>query len=75
MGLHTSDPISGDFSVGISGHFIENGELTFPVQGITMAGNIWQLLNSIEVIGDDITFYGSIGAPTIFFSEVTFSGD
>lgn len=75
MGLHTADPISGDFSVGISGQYIKDGELSFPLQGMTMAGNIWQLMNSIVAVGNDLKFYGSIGAPTIVFSEVTFGGE
>ncbi len=75
MGLHTADPVSGDFSVGISGRYIQDGELSFSLQGITMAGNIWQLMNSIIALGNDLKFYGSIGAPTIVFSEVTFGGE
>ncbi|HCJ67638.1 MAG TPA: TldD/PmbA family protein [Elusimicrobia bacterium] len=75
MGLHTADPVSGDFSVGISGRYIKDGELSFPLQGMTMAGNIWQLMNSIIALGNDLKFYGSIGAPTIVFSEVTFGGE
>jgi len=74
IGLHTADPVSGDFSVGISGQYIKDGELNFPLQGMTMAGNIWQLMNSIVAVGNDLKFYGSIGAPTIVFSEVTFGG-
>lgn len=75
MGLHTADPVSGDFSVGISGRYIKDGELSFSLQGMTMAGNIWQLMNSIVALGSDLKFYGSIGAPTIVFSEVTFGGE
>jgi len=75
MGLHTADPVSGDFSVGISGRYIQDGELSFPLQGMTIAGNIWQLMNSIVAVGSDLKFYGSIGTPTIVFSEATFGGE
>ncbi len=75
MGLHTADPVSGDFSVGISGRYIKDGELGFSLQGMTMAGNIWRLMNSIVAVGNDPKFYSSIGAPTIVFSEVTFGGE
>src|SRR3990172_6393332 len=41
MGVHTANPISGDFSIGIAGHWIENGKFSFPVRGVVMAGNIF----------------------------------
>lgn len=74
MGMHTADPITGDFSVGVSGLWIENGALTFPVQGVAMAGNILDLLQNIEVVGDDLKFYGNVGSPTIKIKEIMISG-
>ena len=74
MGMHTADPISGDFSVGVSGLWIERGKFSFPVHGVTIAGNVLDLLNSIDAIGNDLEFYGSLGSPTIRISGLLISG-
>ncbi|MFZ5596566.1 MAG: TldD/PmbA family protein [Bacillota bacterium] len=74
LGMHTANPISGDFSLGVSGLMIEDGKLTFPVRGIAMAGNIIELMKKISATGNDLTFFGGLGAPTILISEMTVSG-
>ncbi|OGC06472.1 hypothetical protein A2526_02700 [candidate division WOR-1 bacterium RIFOXYD2_FULL_36_8] len=77
MGMHTINPISGDFSIGAAGIMIENGEKTFPVRGITIAGNLLELLNSIETIGDDLEFFPSssnLGSPTLLINNIAISG-
>ncbi|MDD5260113.1 MAG: TldD/PmbA family protein [bacterium] len=74
MGMHTADPITGDFSVGVSGLWIENGQLTYPVQGVAMADNILKVLQNIELIGNDLKFYGNVGSPTIKIREIMVSG-
>lgn len=74
MGMHTANPISGDFSVGASGLWIEKGEFVQPVKGVAIAGNIKDLLNSIDCIGTDLTFFVGKGSPTIRISRMTISG-
>ncbi len=74
MGMHTANPISGDFSVGASGLWIENGELARPVRSIAIAGNWRDLLLSITAVGDDLRWMGGIGAPTICIGEMSLSG-
>lgn len=74
MGMHTANPISGDFSVGIAGLLIENGQLTRPVRGMAMGGNIVELLVNVDAVGDDLKFFGGRGSPTIRISEMTLSG-
>jgi len=77
MGAHTINPISGDFSVGFSGFFIENGRITKPVRGMIIAGNIHELFNHIEEIGSDIMFFphnGNIGSPSVLISNLAVSG-
>ncbi len=66
--------VTGDFSRGANGLWIENGELTKPVQEVTVAGNLATMLERIDAIGSDLTFRGSTGAPTVRFSELTVSG-
>jgi PmbA protein len=74
MGLHTANPISGDFSLGASGLLIENGELTRPIKGVAIAGNLQDLLMGIDAVADDLTFYAGEGAPTVRIQGLTISG-
>ncbi|MBO8137313.1 MAG: TldD/PmbA family protein [Desulfotomaculum sp.] len=74
MGMHTANPISGDFSLGAAGLWIENGEFTRAVRGVAIAGNVMELLQSIDMVGSDLQFFGSKGAPTIRVSQMTVSG-
>jgi PmbA protein len=74
MGLHTVNPISGDFSLGASGLLIKNGELTTPVRGVAIAGNLLQLLGNIIALGNNLRFVLGTGAPTIRLGELTVSG-
>ncbi len=73
MGVHTADPISGDFSVGISGLWIENGEICFPVKEAVMSGNVLDLFKRVEDSGDDLRFYGNAGAPSLLIGEMDIS--
>ncbi|HOD48446.1 MAG TPA: TldD/PmbA family protein [Candidatus Hydrogenedentes bacterium] len=75
MGVHTADPISGDFSFGASGMLIAGGELTRPVRGVTIAGNIRPLLKAVAAVGNDLRFMGSCGAPSLLISELVVSGE
>jgi len=74
MGMHTVDASSGDFSIGVRGFWIENGRTKFPVHGVTIAGNIIDLLKNISAIGSDLTFYGSTGSPTLKVDNITVAG-
>ncbi len=71
---HGANVVTGDYSRGANGIWIENGELASPVQEVTVAGNILQMLKDIDGVGSDLTFRGSTGAPTIRFRELTVSG-
>ncbi len=63
--------VTGDYSRSAGGIWIENGELTFPVQGVTIAGNLKEMLNSIEMIGNDLDFRGNVVAPTLLIGRMT----
>lgn len=65
--------VTGTYSQSASGIWIENGELTFPVQGVTIAGNLREMLNAIEMIGNDLDFRGSVVAPTVLIGKMTVS--
>ncbi len=74
MGMHTANPISGDFSVGAAGIWIEGGELTKPVRGMVIAGNIIRLLEMVDAVGSEVRFFGGRGAPVIRVHGLTLSG-
>ncbi len=71
---HGANVVTGDYSRGANGLWIENGELTHAVQEVTVGGNLLSMLKSIDGIGSDLTFRGSTGAPTLRFGELTVSG-
>lgn len=75
MGLHTVNPITGDFSLGASGLLIERGELTKPVKGLAIAGNLRDLLQNVIAIADDLTFFIGKGAPTVGVEGIRISGN
>ncbi len=72
---HGANIVTGEYSRGANGIWIENGELASPVQEVTVAGSLLEMLNRIDGIGSDLTFRGSVGAPTLRFSELTVSGE
>ncbi len=75
LNLHTIDPISGEFSLGATGDYLERGERLYPVQGITIAGNLTTLLSSITGVANDLVFGSSgIGSPTFVISELSIGG-
>lgn len=75
MGMHTANPISGDFSVGAAGFLVENGEIVHPVKGIAISGNILDLFRNVEAVGDDIRFFGAVGAPSLRISALDVCGE
>jgi PmbA protein len=66
--------VTGDFSQGAAGLWIDRGELAYPVSEVTIAGNLKQMLADIAAVGSDLEFRGSIAAPTVLIAEMTVSG-
>ena len=66
--------VTGDYSQGASGLWIQNGELAFPVEEVTVAGNLKDMLRNISMIGTDLEFRGSTAAPTIRIEGMTVGG-
>ncbi len=73
MGIHTANPVTGDFSVGVSGVWIEGGEMKYPVKEAVISGNVLQFFERIEAVGDDLRFYGNIGGPSLIIPGVDIS--
>jgi PmbA protein len=67
--------VTGDFSRGASGIWIENGELTYPVEEITVAGNLKDMFKNIVAIGNDLEWRGSTACPTIMIEGMTVAGE
>lgn len=67
--------VTGDYSRGAAGFWIENGELAYPVEEITIAGNLKRMLLDIEIIGNDLEFRGRIASPTVKIREMTIAGN
>ncbi len=75
IGAHTINPISGDFSVGITGALIEGGEIAYPLKGMTLAGNLKEFLQRIEVVCNDLRFFpNGIGGSTILVEGLSVGG-
>jgi PmbA protein len=66
--------VTGDISHGAAGLWIVNGELAYPVQEVTVAGNLGDLLQGISMIGADLEFRGSVASPTLKVEEMTVAG-
>jgi PmbA protein len=74
MGMHTANAISGDFSVGATGFWIEKGKKAYPVREITIAGNILDFMKNVAVVGSDIRFSGRIGSPSLVVKDISIGG-
>jgi len=74
MGMHTANPISGDFSVGAAGFYLEGGKVAYPVKGIAIAGNILELFGAVDLVADDLRFFGAAGSPALRVAALDVSG-
>jgi PmbA protein len=66
--------VTGDYSQGASGLWIENGELAYPVEEITIAGNLKEMFRNVTAIGNDLEFRGSGAVPTVRIDGMTIAG-
>jgi len=74
MGAHTIDAVSGDFSVGVAGFWLEQGEPVYPVCGVTISGNVLELLQRIDLVANDLRFVENIGSPTLRVCDIIIGG-
>ena len=73
MGLGTN-LVTGDYSRGAAGLWIENGELTHAVEEITIAGNLGEMLRNVAAAGNDLVFRGAVASPTLRIDGMTIAG-
>lgn len=69
------DPVTGTFSYGAAGIWIENGELTYPVHEVVIASHMRDMLMNIQSVGNDLEFRGPIACPTLKISDIAIGGD
>jgi PmbA protein len=69
------NPVTGDYSRGAVGMWIDKGKLSYPVQEITIAGNLRQMFEDIEMIGNDLVFMNSVASPTLKIGKMVISGE
>ena len=68
------NPVTGDYSRGAAGLWIEDGRVRFPVEEITIAGQLGEMLAAIDLVGSDLLWVGSIAAPTLRVARMTVAG-
>lgn len=68
------NPVTGDFSRGAVGYWIENGELSFPVSEVTISLNFKDLLARIDAVGSDLDMKSGVSSPTIRVARMTIAG-
>jgi PmbA protein len=66
--------VTGDYSRGASGFWVEKGEIAFPVQEITIAGNLKDMFRNIEAVGSDVYNYGAKSVGSILVSRMKVAG-
>jgi PmbA protein len=69
------NPVTGDYSRGASGFWIENGAIAHPVDGITIAGNLKDIFANIEAVGSDVDPRSHIRTGSILVGKMTVAGD
>jgi PmbA protein len=66
--------VTGDYSRGATGLWIENGQLTHAVEEVTIAGNLAEMLLNVTAIGSDLEFRGAVASPTLRIDGMTIAG-
>ena len=72
---HGINPVTGDYSRGAAGYWVEGGEIRYPVEEITIAGNLRDMFRSIVAIGSDTLTRGSRSCGSILIDEMTIAGN
>ena len=73
MGLHMADHISGEFSVGVNGFLMQDGQVLYPVREAALAGNIFEMFTRVLAVGGDVRAFGSVKCPSILIDAMDLS--
>jgi PmbA protein len=66
--------VTGDYSRGAAGFWVENGEIQFPVQEVTIAGNLRDMFSQIVAVGSDLELRGNIRTGSVLIERMTVAG-
>jgi PmbA protein len=69
------NPVTGDYSRGATGFWVERGEIAYPVDEITIASNLKDMVRGVVRLGDDLDLRGNIRSPTVLIDRMTLAGD
>ena len=72
---HGINPVTGDYSRGAAGFWVEKGEIRFPVEEITIAGNLKQMFQDLAAVGNDCDFPGSTRTGSWLIDGMTIAGE
>lgn len=67
--------VTGDYSRGAAGFWVENGEIQYPVSEITIAGNLKEMFNQIATVGDDIETRSNIQCGSVLIEQMKIAGE
>jgi len=71
---HGINPVTGDYSRGAAGFWVEHGEVQYPVEEITIAGNLKEMYQQIVAVGNDVLMQGSRQCGSILVENMTVAG-
>lgn len=74
MGVHTANPVTGEFSFGCAGQLVRRGRVEHAFKGMAVAGNLFDLYKRVELVGRDLRFAGGIGSPSLLVGKLNVSG-
>lgn len=72
---HGVNLVTGDYSRGAAGYWVENGEIAHPVEEVTIAGNLKDMFRGIEAVGSDTVVRGSRRSGSVLVREMTIAGE
>jgi PmbA protein len=72
QGFH---PVTGDYSRGVAGLWIEGGKIIHPVEEITIAGNLGEMLEAVDAVGSELLWLGRVAAPPLRIAQMTVAGE
>ncbi len=73
MGMHTANPITGEFSVGVSGMIMEGDKPLYPIREAAISGNLYELFSRVAAVGTDMREFGHVMCPSVLIESIDIS--
>lgn len=73
MGMHTANPITGEFSVGVSGILMEGDRPLYPIREAAISGNLYELFSRVAAVGTDMREFGHVLCPSLLIESIDVS--